>query len=56
MFEKLAHRLGLSAIPQIFFISVGIIIVFVGFAIPFNEPFARFFDMLGGFAQLRLTF
>lgn len=49
MFEKLAQRLGLSAIPQIFFISVGIIVVFVGFAIPFNEPFARFFDLLGGF-------
>ena len=49
MFDKLAQRLNLSAIPQIFFISVGIIVLFVGFAIPFNEPFARFFNLLGGF-------
>lgn len=49
MFEKLAQRLGVSAVPEIFFISVGAIVLFVGFAIPFNEQFAAFFDMLGGF-------
>ncbi|WP_347331392.1 BCCT family transporter [Marinimicrobium locisalis] len=49
MFEKLARLLGLSAIPQIFFIAVGILVLFVGFAIPFNDQFAAFFDMLGAF-------
>ncbi|WP_341938797.1 BCCT family transporter [Marinimicrobium sp. C2-29] len=49
MFEKLGQKLGLSAIPQIFFISVAIVVLFVGFAIPFNEEFAAFFDTLGGF-------
>jgi len=49
MFEKLGERLGLSAIPQIFFISVAILVLFVGFAIPFSDEFARFFEVLGRF-------
>ncbi|MGD8177108.1 BCCT family transporter [Marinimicrobium sp. ARAG 43.8] len=54
MFDRLARRLGISAIPQVFFIAVGIVVVFVGFAIPFNEPFAAFFEQLGGFTFSKL--
>lgn len=49
MLNDLAKRMGLSAIPQIFFISVAIIVLFVGFAVPFHDEFARFFDRLGQF-------
>ena len=49
MFERLARLFGLSAIPQIFFISAGLAVLFVAFAIPLNEPFAAFFGMLGTF-------
>ncbi|MDO3382266.1 BCCT family transporter [Gilvimarinus algae] len=53
MLEKLGNRLQLSAIPQIFFVSVGIIVLFIGFAVPFHEAFARFFDVLGQFTFTR---
>lgn len=49
MLEKLAAKLGLSAIPQIFFVSVLVVVLFVGFAIPFHDQFAAFFDTLGQF-------
>lgn len=49
MFDKLARLFGLSAIPQIFFISAGLAVLFVAFAIPFNAEFAAFFGDLGTF-------
>lgn len=49
MFERMAKTLGLSAIPQIFFIAVAVIVLFVGFAIPYNKEFAQAFDALGQF-------
>jgi len=49
VFERIAKVLGLSAIPQIFLISVAIIVTFVAFAIPFNDEFAAFFDAFGQF-------
>lgn len=49
MFERMADKLGLSAIPQIFFTAVICVAVFVGFAIPYNQQFATFFDRLGQF-------
>src|SRR5690554_5093390 len=54
MFERLARLLNLSAIPQVFFISVALIVLFVGFAIPFNDEMARFFDVLGSFTFTQL--
>jgi choline/glycine/proline betaine transport protein len=54
MFERLARLVKLSAIPQIFFVAVAVVVLFVGFAIPFNEEFARFFDMLGSFTFTQL--
>lgn len=49
MFERLGQRLGLSAIPQIFFIAVAIVVTFVAFAIPYHVEFAVFFDQVGQF-------
>ena len=49
MFERLAERLGLNAIPQIFFASAALAVLFVSFAIPFSSEFAAFFGLLTGF-------
>lgn len=46
MFEKLGQRLGLNAIPQIFFISAAIAIAFVIVAIPFRGGMASLFGSL----------
>ncbi|MEQ8516465.1 MAG: BCCT family transporter, partial [Chromatocurvus sp.] len=46
MFEKLGQRLGLNAIPQIFFISSAIAIAFVIVAIPFRDGVATLFGSL----------
>ncbi|MBU2885180.1 BCCT family transporter [Gilvimarinus agarilyticus] len=53
MLDALAKRMGLSAIPQIFFISVAVVVLFVGFAVPFHDEFAQFFDRLGQFTFTR---
>ena len=49
MFERLADHLGLSAIPQIFFLSAGLAVLFVALALPFSAQFAAFFGMLTTF-------
>lgn len=49
MLERLADRLGLNAIPQIFFVSAALAILFVAFALPFRTGFADFFGMLTTF-------
>jgi len=49
MFEQLARRVGLSAIPQIFFISAAVTVAFVVLAIPFREGVAAFFGTLSDF-------
>lgn len=49
MLKRLASAVGLSAIPEIFFISAGLAILFVVFAVPFSDEFAAFFGMLGTF-------
>ena len=49
MFDRFAEQLGLNAIPQIFFISAAMAVLFVAFAIPFNAQFADFFGMLTSF-------
>ncbi|MDO3386341.1 BCCT family transporter [Gilvimarinus sp. SDUM040013] len=49
MLDDLAKRMGLSAIPQIFFFSVAVVVLFVGFAVPFHDEFAQFFDIVGQF-------
>jgi choline/glycine/proline betaine transport protein len=49
MLDRLARLLGISAIPQIFFIASGLALLFVAFAIPFSAPFASFFGVLTGF-------
>ncbi len=49
MFERLANRLRLNAIPQIFFVSAAVAVLFVAFAIPFSNTFASFFGMLTSF-------
>lgn len=48
MLDHLADRLGLSAIPTVFFVSAGLAIAFVAFAIPFDAPVAAFFGALTG--------
>ncbi len=52
MFEQLARRLGLSAIPQVFFISAAIAVSFVVLAIPFREAVAAFFGTLSDFTYV----
>ncbi len=49
MLERLADRLGLNAIPQIFFASAALAVLFVAFALPFRAEFAEFFGMLTTF-------
>ena len=49
MFDRLAERLGLNAIPQIFFVSALLAVLFVAFAVPFSSQFAEFFGMLTSF-------
>ena len=46
MLEGLQRRLGLQAIPAIFFSSAVLAVVFVALAIPFREPVAEFFAAL----------
>lgn len=46
MFDRVAQRVGLSAVPQIFFISAGLAILFLIFAVPFSEAFAAFFGTI----------
>lgn len=49
MLERLATRLGLNAIPQIFFVSATLAVLFVAFALPFASEFAAFFGILTDF-------
>jgi choline/glycine/proline betaine transport protein len=49
MLDRLAQRLRISAVPQIFFISAIIAILFVVFALPFKTQYAVFFGALGDF-------
>lgn len=49
MLDRLAERLGLNAIPQIFFVSAALAVLFVAFAIPYSDEFAAFFGMLTTF-------
>jgi len=49
MFDRLSRFLGLSAIPQVFLVAAGLAILFVSFAIPFNDEFAAFFGAVGSF-------
>jgi len=49
MFDRLARAVGLSAVPQIFFVSATLAVLFVAFAIPFREAFALFFGAIGSF-------
>jgi choline/glycine/proline betaine transport protein len=49
MLERLAARLGLNAIPPIFFPSAGLAVLFVAFAIPFSVAFADFFGTITTF-------
>lgn len=49
MFDRLARLFGISAIPAVFFTAAGLAILFVAFAIPFNEQFAAFFGDLTDF-------
>lgn len=49
MLDRLAQKLGISAIAPIFFISAAVAVLFVVFAIPFHREFAAFFGMLGSF-------
>ncbi len=49
MLERLSDRLGLNAIPQIFFASAAIAALFVAFAIPFHGEFSAFFGAITGF-------
>jgi choline/glycine/proline betaine transport protein len=49
MFNRLSRFLGLSAIPQVFLTAAALAILFVSFAIPFNDEFAAFFGAVGSF-------
>jgi choline/glycine/proline betaine transport protein len=49
MLDRLAQQLGLNAIPQIFFVSAALAVLFVVLAIPFNVEFAGFFGTLTSF-------
>jgi choline/glycine/proline betaine transport protein len=49
MFDRLGRFLGISAIPQVFLTAAGLAILFVAFAIPFNDEFAALFGAVGGF-------
>jgi choline/glycine/proline betaine transport protein len=49
MFDRLARLFGISAIPAVFFIAAGLAVLFVIFAIPFNQQFAAFFGALTEF-------
>src|SRR5690606_40949997 len=49
MLDRLARRLNISAVPQIFFVAALFAILFVVFAIPFKTQFADFFGALGHF-------
>jgi choline/glycine/proline betaine transport protein len=46
MLERILRRLGIQAIPAIFFTSAGLAVLFVAIAIPFNAPVAELFDRL----------
>lgn len=47
--ERLADRMGLNAVPQIFFVSAVLAVLFIAFAIPFHAGFAEFFGLLTTF-------
>ena len=47
--QRLADRLGLNAVPQIFFASAALAVLFIAFAIPFHAAFAAFFGWLTTF-------
>jgi len=49
MLERLARRLGLSAIPTVFFGSAGFAVLFVMLALPFSAQFAALFGLLTDF-------
>ena len=49
MLERLAERLDLNAIPQVFFVSAALAVLFVAFAVPFSGAFADFFGLLTSF-------
>lgn len=49
MFDRLGRLFGISAIPVVFFTAAGLAVLFVAFAIPFNDQFAAFFGDLTNF-------
>lgn len=49
MLERLADRLGLNAVPQIFFVSAGLAVLFVALALPYRGAFAELFGELTSF-------
>ena len=54
MLERLQRRLGLQAIPGVFFTSAGIAALFVALAVPFDEMVADSFGMLTGWVAHNL--
>lgn len=49
MFDRLARVLNVEAIPVVFFVSAGLAVLFVAFALPFSDAFAAFFGLLTDF-------
>jgi choline/glycine/proline betaine transport protein len=49
MLQRLADRLGMNAIPQIFFASAGLAVLFVALALPYRVAFAELFGTLTAF-------
>jgi len=54
LLERLQRRLGLQAIPGVFFTSAGIAALFVALAVPFDEMVADSFGMLTGWVAHNL--
>jgi choline/glycine/proline betaine transport protein len=49
MLERLAVRLGINVVPQVFFIAAGAAVLFVALAIPFNAEFVGLFGTITTF-------
>jgi choline/glycine/proline betaine transport protein len=47
--DRLAQRMGLNAVPEIFFASAALAVLFIAFAIPFHAEMAGFFGLLTTF-------
>lgn len=54
MLERLQHRLGLQAIPAVFFTSAGIAVLFVALAVPFGDEVADRFGLITGWVAHNL--